>query len=347
MSIATRGKWSGRTSGTLIFCVALATVVAVAQKAAGSGADEADELWRFEGPNIAKVAQFTAKQQATVLFTVDGLVGYATAGTARRLDLPRGGSGCANLNPALSHDGRLVAFITGGEAGNCRIAIFEIASGKVRPLIDLKSDPGQLPWSWDDSEIAFFHCSLSDPSVQAVSIRDGSVRTIAPFNQLAAHGLPFGYLVRFDASAPVQWMHSGSGLLVGIIGDVPTRQPNACDVEFSIELAKNGVLTKFSDGYDAVVSPIADRIAWYAGSKIVVANVDGTDRRVLSGSPRWMGIMPEDLGGSLTWSPDGKQLFFGVVVSENCSDDVYLLQVDNGRYKRFLHHSCIAILDWR
>jgi hypothetical protein len=156
VSIATRGKWSGRTSGTLIFCVALATVVAVAQKAAGSGADEADELWRFEGPNIAKVAQFTAKQQATVLFTVDGLVGYATAGTARRLDLPRGGSGCANLNPALSHDGRLVAFITGEEAGNCRIAIFEIASGKVRPLIDLKSDPGQLPWSWDDSEIAVF-----------------------------------------------------------------------------------------------------------------------------------------------------------------------------------------------
>lgn len=347
MKIAVEGKWTRAGTGTLLLYVAVVAVTAAAQKPAGTTAEEDAELWHFEGRNIAKVAQFTARQHATVLFTIDGLVGFATAGTARRLDLPRGGSGCANLNPALSHDGRLVAFITGDEPKSCRIAIFEIASGKVRPLTDLKSNPGQLSWSWDDSEIAFFHWSLSDPSVQAVVLRDGSVRTMVLFRQLTAHGMPFGYLVRFDASAPVQWSRLGNELFVGIIGDVPTRQPNAYTVEFSIERARDGVLSKFSEGGGATVSPVAERVAWHVGNKIVTANLDGTDRRVVSESPRWMGVMHEDLGGSPTWSPDGKQIFFGTVVSENCSDEVYLLQVGTGRYERFLHHSCIAIREWR
>jgi hypothetical protein len=169
---------------------------------------------------------------------------------------------------------------------------------------------------------------------------------MVPSSQLTIDGTPFGHLLGF--SGAVQWTHDGNKLLAGFALDVPTRQPDTYNVEYRIELANDGILSKFDSGSDASVSPVADRIAWYSYNKIILANVDGTDRRVLTGAPRWMGIVPEGFGGRrLTWSPDGKQLFFGVVMSENCSDDVYLLQVETGRHRRFLHHTCITIRDWR
>jgi hypothetical protein len=164
-------------------------------------------------------------------------------------------------------------------------------------------------------------------------------------SQLKIDGTQFGLLLGFFGA--VEWTHTGNKLLVGFTRDVPTRQLNAYNVEFRIEEANNGVLSKFDLGAYATVSPVSDRVAWYRDNKIFVGTLDGSDRRILAESPRWMGIFPDGFGGPLTWSPDGKSMFFGVPMSENCSDDVYLLQVETGRYKRFLHHSCITIHDWR
>jgi hypothetical protein len=159
-----------------------------------------------------------------------------------------------------------------------------------------------------------------------------------------------GAVLRFDGLASMQWSHAEDELLVGFRREIPTAQPNTYTsyrVEYRIKLASHDRVSELGDGDGASVSPVADRVAWYRVNKIVTANFDGTNGRVVAGAPRWMGFLPGNFKGPLVWSPNGKQLFFGTIESETCRDSVYLLQVDSGSSKRFLHRTCIAIEDWR
>jgi len=322
-------------------------VIAPAQELPRSVPDDTSNWWHLEQNNIDKLAQFTAQQHAAILFTIgDRVVGYANQGTVKQLSLPRRNPSCLYPHPTLSHDGQFLAFLSGEKSEHCEIALLNLATGRIEPLLDLTYNPGALSWSWDDSEIAFRDPRVLAPSIQALRVQDGSVRVLVPPSQLTIDGTQFGLLLGYFGA--VQWTHTGNGLLVGFTRDVPTRQPDAYAVEFRIEEAKNGVLSNFRHGSYAAISPVADRVAWCGDGRIIVENLDGTRRQIRATSPRWMmGIFSTSFKGPLTWSPDGRQLFFGVHESEDCSDDVYLLQIETRRSKRFLHNSCITIEDWR
>jgi len=55
----------------------------------------------------------------------------------------------------------------------------------------------------------------------------------------------------------------------------------------------------------------------------------------------------DELFWNIVWSPDGKRLFFGTIVSEDRRDDLYLLDVKSSRREQFLSHTSITIRGWR
>ncbi len=312
--------------------------------------EDSRDLWQIEQAHIEKVAQFTAKEHAAILFAIgDQVVGYASEGTAHKLDLPHGNSRCVQ-NPALSHSGRYLAYLNGQQSEHCEILLLELATGKVRALAELAHQPFELSWSWNDSEIVFVDMQGHSPCIQAVSLQDGAVRVLVPPSQLVVNLSPTGIIFRFDSSFPIEWSRSERELMADFSRDVPTMQTNVYSsqpVEVRIQLGKGNTVAEVGDGYGATVSPVADRIAWYQDSKIVAANIDGSDRQVLTGAPRWLGIFPGDFKGPLVWGPDGNRLFFGTFESETCRDSVYLLRADTRRARRFLSGTCIVVLDWR
>ena len=308
-------------------------------------------LWQKEHSKVEKIAQFTAKEHAAILFSIeDGALGYANGGTVRKLDLKGGSAQCPWPDPEVSHDGRFLAHLSDGGSGGCAIQILELATGREWTLAELQFAPPGVSWSWDDSEIAFFDLRSPLPSIQAVSLRGGSVRVLVPQSQLRIDETSSGVRFRLDDRFSLQWSHSGREMLVDFSRDEPTQQANvysAYPMVVRIDLANGNSIFELGDGEGAVVSPLADRIAWYRGNKIVAANIDGSDRQVLTGAPRWLGIFSGDFKGPLVWAPDGNRMFFGVWESETCKDDVYLLSADTRHAKRFLRGTCITILSWR
>lgn len=334
----------------LVAVIACASLHLKPQVLSTMPADDSDHLWSIDRSNIERIAQLTATRGGTILFVINRAVGYASAGKVRRLELPKSNSHCRYWGAALSHDGHLLAFLSGERTEHCTLSIYDTRTNKIRPLLDLPPAPAALSWSWDDTEIAFSDPRTNTPSIRSVSVRDGSVRTIVTSSQLAIDKAPTGIQLRFDADAPMAWSHTGNELVVGFRREIPTAQPSTYSsypVEYTIDLGRGAVRAAIGDGYGARVSPVADRIAWYRDKKIAVANLDGTDREVLTSAPRWMLFLPGDFKGPLVWSPDGEQLVFGTFESETCKDDIYILQVKTKRSQRFLHRTCIVILDWR
>jgi hypothetical protein len=308
----------------------------------------------FDQSNIEKFAQFSADMHAAILFSVgDNATGYAINGVARQLHLLPGNSSCPHPTPALSHDGRTLAYWSAQPSGKCGITLLDIGTGSSRPLPELGVNWSTLSWSPDDSEIAFHHTTFIptySASIQAVAVRDGSVRTLVPPGPITLDGTQYSEReLGLDNFARIEWSHDSETVVVGFTRYVPHPNSQWYDAKLvGIALANHGVLSSFSTGTFASISPAGDRIAWITlNNKIAAANLDGTDRRVLTGAPRWLGLLPGDLNWPITWSPDGKQILFRNIVSDDCTDDIYLLQVDTGRRRRLLHHSCIAILNWR
>jgi hypothetical protein len=307
-------------------------------------------LWQNEHSRIEKIAQFTAKEHAAILFSIeDGALGYANGGTVRKLDLKRGSTQCPWPVPVVSHDGRFLAYLSDGGSEGCAIQILELATGRERSLVDLASRPTSLSWSWDDSEIAFFDLRAPLPSIWAVSSCDGSVRLLVPSSPLKFDSTSTGIHLNFGGLYSLEWSHSGRELFADFTREVPTKQPNVYSnfpMVARVQLTQGKTISEVGDGYGAVVSPVADRVAWYQDSKIVAADLAGADRQVLTVA-RWWGIFPGDFKGPLVWAPDGNRMFFGVWESETCRDDVYLLSADTRHAKRFLRGTCITILSWR
>lgn len=307
---------------------------------------------RFDQPNIERIAQFSAQEHATILFTVGSdAIGYARDGTLRQLRLPPSSFRCPRSAAALSHDGRTVAYWSARPSGKCAITLLDLATGSSRPFPEVAAIWSALSWSPDDSEIAFNY-STDHPTfsafIQAVDVRDGSIRTLVPPGPITVDGTQYsGRAFRFVDFTPVQWSKAADTLLVGFTRDVPNPHSQWFDVKYGIALARHGVLFPFADGTNASISPVTDRVVWFALNKIDSAKLDGTDRRILSSAPRYAIIFPGSLSGPITWSPDGKHILFRNVVSDDCTDEIYLLNVDTGVRKRFLKHTCIEILDWR
>jgi hypothetical protein len=296
-------------------------------------------LPNFERHGIEKIAKLTAQDHSMILFTIaDETIGFAKDGAVGRIGRDWIGHCNRWTHPALSHGGRLVAYVSDGESegralDNCRIAIHNPATGIGRTLMEIGDDPGEISWSWDDTRIVYFdrQRGLSEVSV-ANSV-----------TQRLTYGLSGSSWVWY----PMQWLHNDLDLVVERSERIPAGPPGTFREQSKLFQEGTNGEHLVDLGSEPVVSPLSDRIAYYAHGAIATINADGTGRKVLARAPRSALFFHEELFGNLVWSPDGQRLFFGTIVSEDRSDKVYLLDVKSGRSQQFLSHTSIRIRGWR
>jgi dipeptidyl aminopeptidase/acylaminoacyl peptidase len=306
--------------------------------------DEAETkaLLEREKPGIEKIAQLTANDHTTILFAIaDHLIGYAKDGHIEWIKSNRNSQRvtCAWPHPALSHDGLRVAFVSdSGKPEHCYIVIQDMGTGVQQELIETADDPGEISWSWDDTEIAFF-----DHGISAVSVRDGAKKVLLPFPLKKIGNREFTFGVWY----PMQWLHNDKDLIVELNAEIPTKEPGTYNQQSNLLLVSRGDARVIDIGSQPAVSPISDRIAYYASEGVVAINADTTGKTALGEAPGPILFSKDELFWKIVWSPEGNRLFFGTIVSENRRDNLYLLDVKSGRRKLFLSHTSITIRGWR
>jgi len=199
-----------------------------------------------------------------------------------------------------------VAFLYGPAAGHCELAIYDLSTGAVRPILDLPHPPLQLSWSWDDSEIAYARWNEFHVSVQAIALRDGSVRTIIPSDRVSVAGQPPGTPLMLDSLEPLQWSHDGQKMVTGLSFDIPTKTQNVHSSEPRIAAMGRESVEIIGMDRGVAVSPVSDRAAWYGSNDIYEANIDGSVQRVISrgraGSAYFPGVPADRSPGRRTAS---------------------------------------------
>ncbi len=293
-----------------------------------------------ERSGIAKIARLTKLERSTILFTLndnvvayarEGQVGWVTTEDKNRRDL------CGWPHPALSHDGKRVAFVLPTKGGDrCRIVIDDIRTSTQHDLVELGDQPGEMSWSWDDTQIAFF-----DSEVTAVSVATGAKRI------LRRHRMSGDPRLSYWAWNSVQWLHNDRDVLVELDEAVPTSRPGERTTPSDLLLFSGDTAHLIGSCWRPAVSPTSDRIACYAHEGIVTMNSDGTGKTVLAKAPRQLLFFREELWGTIAWSPDARRLFFGTWVSEDRRDTVYLLDVTSGRRQTFQSRTSIRIRGWQ
>lgn len=299
-------------------------------------------MLQLEKLGIDKIAQLTAKGHSTILFSIaDCSIGYAKDGRVDWIKTSdqRGSGRCSWPHPSLSHDGSRVAFVTGSDTPqDCRIVIHDVLTSSQRDLIETASYPGEISWSWDDTEIAFFEYGIS-----AVSVRDGVKRVLLPYPMKKIGGREF----EVGSWYPMQWLHNGKDLVVELNTEIPTETPGEYSQQSNLLLVSGGDVRVIDIGSQPAVSPVSDRIAYYAWEGVAATHADATGKTILAKAPGAMlSFKGDQLFWKIVWSPDGSRLFFGTIVSEDRRDDLYLLDVKSGRRERFLSHTSITIRGW-
>jgi hypothetical protein len=301
-----------------------------------------NSLMKAEKPGIDKIAQFSAKEHSTILFAIaDHLIGYARDGHIEWINSNHDSRRvtCGWPHPALSHDGLRVAFVSDSEKPKrCQIVVQDMRTGVQRELIETTDDPGEISWSWDDNEIVFF-----DQGVSAVSVRDEVKRMLLPFPLNKIGGREFTFWVWY----PMQWLHNDKDLVVELQTEIPTKEAGTFTEQSNLLLASGGEARVIDIGSQPAVSPISDRIAYYASKGVAAINADATGETVLGKAPGGLLFGKEKLFWRIVWSPDANRLFFGTIVSENRRDNLYLLDVKSGHREHFLSHTSITIRGWR
>jgi hypothetical protein len=309
---------------TVLVLLTTPTVLAVGQSST---------LPESANPRIAKIAEFTAREHSTILFTLGGtLLGYAKDGSVKFIHSPQNIK-CQYPRSALSHDGLHIAFVSESDANEgCRIVVYDLSTGARRTLVEIPDDPGEMVWSWDDSDIAFLKHGIS-----SVSVKDGSKKTLAiPIGDLE------GKLLFITVGNTIQGLHKGEAFVAELNVGIPEKRPGVYKPQYEVFVVRDGDVHSLGFGHSPAVSPISNQIAYYSREGIVAINSDGTGRVVLSRQPL-IGGFPNR---GIVWSPDGSRLLCGALESENGNDSVYMVDVKSGHRERFLSHTSIMIKGW-
>ena len=292
---------------------------------------------RSERAGIRRLAQLTAKDHSTILFTInDETIGLVKDGAVGRIGRDWIHHCNRLTHPALSHDGRQVAYVADGESEDrplrsCRIVIHELATGVDRTLIETNDDPGELSWSWDNTRILFFDPprGLSEVSVANSIAKPISRRTPG----------------RFFAWYPMQWLHNNQDLVVERSEEVPTGAPRTVIEQSMLFTARADGAHLLALGSSPSVSPLSDRIAYFSIDGLAMINPDGSDKQLIARNPRVF-FSRADLGGPIVWSPEGGQLFFSAIETEYRSGRLFLVAVKSGKPRTFLSLTSIRIRGW-
>jgi TolB protein len=184
--------------------------------------------------------------------------------------------------PSLSEDGARAAY--GGTDG---LHIVDLASGDNRLVPGTLGSDYKPRWSPDGSQIAFIR--TEDLNMYVVNIDGSDLRKVTdgPEYELLS-----------------EWLPDGSGLSY----IVPTSEGLRLRfLDLSSGENRDGPPFDFSKQASAAISPDGQRIAFIGripggmGTGLYLANLDGSDLRLIAGWDGWGGADPG-------WSPDGAWL---------------------------------------
>jgi eukaryotic-like serine/threonine-protein kinase len=208
-------------------------------------------------------------------------------------------------SPALSPDGRQVAFSWDGEKGQNE-DIHVVMIGADNPL-PVTSDPARdvaPAWKPDGSVIAFARVESGRASIYLVSPLGGSEKKLAAFS-----AVPYPGAGPIESRDPrLAWSPDGRWLTVGNVTSGAER-----GVFLVAEDGRQELMLKANPGDNysmAALSPTGDRLALINGGIIEIAEVGGTNRPTINGAPRRLTSFLGHVSG-LAWAADGKSLLFG------------------------------------
>ena len=230
------------------------------------------------------------------------------------------------------------------EDHKCHLLIYDTTSHSSQEV--LEKNGGAFfgtSWSWDDSQITLF----DQRGVIITTIESDNHLVALPLSEINKDGYSF--------AGQIQWLHDGSKLILTLdkfIPDAKQRDPRwtAGQTMSYIASVKDGHVHILGVGSRPSVAPVSNEIAAYADGKLVVITSDCNQPRVVSNAPRYpryLPLFPGDLGGDIVWSPDGARLFFLNIVSDNCADNIYLVDLRSGQRQLFLEKTTITIQGWR
>jgi Tol biopolymer transport system component/DNA-binding winged helix-turn-helix (wHTH) protein len=202
-------------------------------------------------------------------------------------------------NPALSPDGKRVAFVWAKEDGSpAQIYIKEIGREPIQRLTSLADSEFSPVWSPDGTEVAFL--SSSDAGLGLY------IASLPPSNSLRKVYIP-GETTRWDRGA-LSWSPDGKSFaLVDHIGS----QPSSTIYLIDLETLNARPLTTPPTGWEGdlcpLFSPDGQKIAFVRASESWVADLywipasGGEPRRITSDGK---------LIDGFSWSPDGRSIIF-------------------------------------
>lgn len=93
----------------------------------------------------------------------------------------------------------------------------------------------------------------------------------------------------------MQWLHNGKDLVVELNTEIPTKEPGTYKQQSNLLLVSGRDARVIDIGSQPAISPISDRIAYYAPEGVVAINPDKTGKAVLAYAPRRILFLKDEL----------------------------------------------------
>ena len=235
-------------------------------------------------------------------------------GEHRALTRPPAGS-VGDLSPAISPDGKMLAFVrmTGSDVADLYVML--LAGGELRRLTSDGTRFGGISWMPDSQDIIFSSARNGSYGLWRVPVTGGLPRPVitggerAFWPTVARQGNRLAYMTSSDSDS--LWQTS----FVGMKGD-------------RVQTGKR-LITSSRTQYDPQYSPGGDKIA-YSSSR------SGSDEIWVSDANGRTAVQLTRLGhphtGSPRWSPDGTSIAFDS--RPNGNPDIFVVGADGGTPRR-------------
>jgi len=230
------------------------------------------------------------------------------------------GSGVRRLTtggaPVWSPDGKRIAFVKGDSAGNLHIHVMNADGSGILPLTSGDGRDVGPTWSPDGKWIAF-NALVPDPIISVVRA-DGTEEKVditGGGDEVSPAWSPVDRRIAY-----VDIHGAGTLILVDPDGSNPTRVIDEGDYL--------GGPAWSPDGREIAVWGY-----WENHIRILVAKVDGSGLRVLTGKDVWVSD-----GQWPSWSPDGRKIAFIARPEPFAAPDIYVVDADGAGLKNLSAH---------
>ncbi len=224
-------------------------------------------------------------------------------------------------SPALSPDGRTLAFVRREANGSADVYLTSLVEGGLRRITGEGCPIYGLTWDPDGTELVYASACDGPPGLRAVALAGGTPRRFA-----AAVGVDVVEPSISPAAGRLTYVRRGRGTSLRRVS-LASHENGAEDLRKGqkVEDIPPGAIT-------AHYSPSGTRIVFVtnrAGTgEIWTASAEGGDSRMVVSQPA--------LVGSPNWSPDGSRILFDSMAGGNW--DIYLVDAKGGEPLRLTTH---------